>query len=83
MSEFKHKMRQDTTFYRKELLENLFEHPYTKIPFLEKALGVHRNTAATYLNELARLGLVEKVRLGRSNYYVNRDLFELLRRGFA
>ena len=83
MSLYKSKMREGTNFYRKELLENLFQHPYTKIPFVESALGVHRNTAASYLNKLAKLGLVEKVRLGRSNYYVNRALFELLRRGFA
>lgn len=32
----------------KDLLNNLFEHPYTKIEFIEKGLGVSRITAAKY-----------------------------------
>ncbi|NUQ24293.1 MAG: Fic family protein [Saprospiraceae bacterium] len=83
MALYKAKMRAETGFYSKELLENLFRHPYTKIAFVEEGLGVHRNTAAFYLNQLTEIGLVEKVKLGRSNYYINKDLFELLRKGYA
>lgn len=79
MSAYKEQMRQETTFYSKELLEHLFKHPYTKIQFVEEALGVHRNTASTYLN---KLGLLDKMKLGKSNYYINKTLFALLREGY-
>jgi Fic family protein len=83
MNDYKTRMRQETSFYRKELLENLFQHPYTKISFVEQVLGVHRNTASAYLTALTELGLTEKVKLGRSNYYINVALFDLLRRGLS
>jgi Fic family protein len=79
---YKDVIRTQTNFYRKELLENLFQHPYTKIAFIEKVLDVHRNTAASYLNQLVELELLDKIRLGKSNYYVNRALFNLLKQGF-
>ena len=65
-------------FYSQELLNNLFEHPYTKIEFLVRDLGVSRITAAHYLNQLAADGVLRKERLGTGNYYVNEKLFELL-----
>lgn len=81
MTTYKEVIKNNTTFYRKELLENLFQHPYTKISILEKVLDIHRNTASSYLNQLVNLGLLEKIKLGRHNYYVNKSLFELLRKG--
>lgn len=83
MDKYKVRLKAETTFYRKELLENLFRHPYTKIQFIEKDLGVHRNTAATYLNELSEKKFLAKVKLGKSNYYINNDLFQLIRKGHA
>ena len=65
-------------FYSQELLNNLFEHPYTKIEFLVRDLSVSRITAANYLNQLASDGVLRKERLGTGNYYVNERLFELL-----
>ena len=65
-------------FYSQELLNNLFEHPYTKIEFLVRDLSVSRITAANYLNQLAADGVLRKERLGTGNYYVNERLFELL-----
>lgn len=82
MELYKRRMLQETNFYRKELLEHLFYHPYTKIQFVEETLGVHRNTASSYLNKLTKLGLTHKTKLGLSNYYINTALFELVRRGF-
>jgi len=67
-------------FYSHELLNNLFEHPYTKIEFLVRDLGVSRITAANYLNQLAADGVLRKERLGTGNYYVNEKLFALLSR---
>lgn len=82
MNLYKQRMRAETKFYRKELLENLFKYPYTKIQFVEEALGVHRNTASSYLQTLTRLELVRKIKLGKSNYYINTSLFNLLRQGY-
>lgn len=80
MQSFKIRMRSELPkIYSQELLNNLFRHPYTKIEFLMKDLGVHRNSAMKYLNELAGHGFVVKMKLGRENYYLNEPLFDLLR----
>lgn len=80
MLELKHKIRADYKFYSQELLNNLFNHPYTKIEFLENDLGVSRITAANYLNKLAQDGILKKEKLKTGNYYINEKLFELLTR---
>lgn len=64
--------------YSLELLNTLFKHPYTKIDFVVRDIGVSRPTASNYLEELVNAGFLEKQRLWRSNYYVNKPLFELL-----
>jgi Fic family protein len=64
--------------YGQELLNNLFRYPYTKIEFVEKDLGVSRITAAKHLDKLAKSGFVEKKKIGRTNFYINRPLFNLL-----
>lgn len=63
--------------YRHELLNNLFFHPYTKVEFLEKELAISRPTATRYLNGLVETGLIDKVRIGRSYYYMNLPLMDL------
>ena len=79
--EYKNIIRSKYKFYSQDLLNNLFKHPYTKIEFLERDLGVSRITAAKYLNEMANDGLLTKHRLGTGNYYVNEKLMELLKIG--
>jgi Fic family protein len=80
MAEMKNQLQDHYKFYSQELLNNLFAHPYTKIEFLVRDLGVSRITAANYLNQLASDGVLRKERLGTGNYYVNERLFELLRK---
>ena len=63
--------------YKHELINNLFFHPYTKIEFMEKDMMVQRKTAAKYLDKIVQTGLLEKVKLGRSNYYINKELMSL------
>lgn len=67
--------------YRKELLENLFKHPYTKIEFVMNDLGVSRLTATKYLDLLTEHGFVQKAKIGRNNFYINSALFDLLTNG--
>lgn len=63
--------------YSHELLNGLFYHPYTKIGHLESNMQVSRQTAAKYLDKLASLGLLQKERMGKENYYINTRLMEL------
>jgi Fic family protein len=56
----------------------LYRYPYTKIEFIEKDLGVSRITAAKHLDTLVANGFVEKKKIGRTNFYINRPLFNLL-----
>lgn len=78
IAEMKNQLRDNYKFYSQELLNNLFKHPYTKIEFIVRDLGVSRITAANYLNKLAADGVLRKERLGTGNYYVNEKLYELL-----
>ncbi|NEN24499.1 Fic family protein [Cryomorpha ignava] len=64
--------------YSQDLLNNLFRHPYTKIDFVMQDTGVSRKTAAKYLDELDKLGIVFKQKIWKDNYYINTDLFNLL-----
>ena len=76
--EYKNLLRDNYKFYSQDLLNNLFKHPYTKIEFIENDLGVSRITAAKYLNQLSRDGLLKKEKLGTGNYYINVKLIKLL-----
>ncbi len=80
MLNYKHRIRANYKFYSQELLNNLFKHPYTKIEFVVNDLGISRLTAANYLNKLADDRLLVKERLGTANYYINKELFDLLSR---
>ncbi|WP_252107973.1 MULTISPECIES: Fic family protein [unclassified Halomonas] len=83
MQHTKHRMREECPkIYRQELLNNLFNHPYTKIEFVMEDLAVSRITATKYLDELVSIGLLEKIKVGRSNFYINAALMALfLERG--
>ena len=78
MQRYKHNIREKFNFYSQDLINNLFRHPYTKIEFIENDLKVSRLTATKYLDQLVGAGYLEKHKVGRINYYVNRPLFDLL-----
>jgi Fic family protein len=80
LMDYKHRIRSDYKFYSQDLINNLFTHPYTKIEFVERDLKVSRLTATRYLAALADGGFVKKVKVGRSNYYINLALNEILTR---
>jgi Fic family protein len=64
--------------YSKELIELLFHQPYTKAQFLVDAGIVERKTAANYLKELQKIGVLQIYKVGKENLYLNRELFEVL-----
>ena len=79
MQAFKNKVREEAQhIYSHELLNNLFRHPYTKIELVAKEVQIHRNTASKYLEELVKIGLLTKHKVGKENLYLNSELFKLL-----
>jgi Fic family protein len=82
MADYKNAIRTGhPKIYSQDLLNNLFRHPYTRIDFVQRELGVTRQTAACYLDQLASGGLLSKHQEGRNNYYINTPLAALLARG--
>ncbi|TAE13795.1 MAG: Fic family protein [Bacteroidetes bacterium] len=78
MQDYKHRIREKySNFYSQDLLNNLFKHPYTKIEFLQNDLNITRQTASNYLSTLAEDGFLDKIKLGKSNFYVNVPLYKL------
>lgn len=65
--------------YRKELVELLFEQPYSKIDFVVNKIGVERKAASRYLKELENIGIIESQKIGRETLYINRELIEILK----
>jgi Fic family protein len=78
LMDMKHRIRKDYSFYSQDLINNLFSHPYTKIEFVQNELKVARLTATRYLDALAEGGFLHKQKIGRSNYYINRPLCDIL-----
>ncbi len=79
MLKHKNKLRDELPkIYSQDLLNNIFRHPYTKIDFVIKDLGVSRKTAVRYLDELVRIKILSKHKIWKDNYYLNDDLFNLL-----
>ena len=75
----KHYIRETHKFYSQDLINNLFSHPYTKIEFLVQELGVTRLTATKYLDTLVKDGILEKIKMGRSSYYIHTELLQVLK----
>ena len=83
MAEYKKGIRENLKkIYSQDLLNNLFRHPYTKIDFICDELLVSRPTATAYLTQLEKAGYIEKIKLGRENFYLNMQLFDLLINAF-
>ena len=66
--------------YSKELIELLFHQPYSKGQFLLNAGIAKRKTAAEYLKELEKIGILKLYKIGKENLYLNVKLYELLSR---
>ncbi|MCH5241534.1 MAG: DNA-binding protein [Muribaculaceae bacterium] len=83
MMKHKHQIRTNRpSIYSQELINNVFRHPYTKIEFVVKEVGISRPTAMSYLNQLIEEGILEKFKIGRENYYVNPELFNFILNAF-
>ncbi len=65
------KKRLPPRVYSKELIELLFHQPYTKVQFLVDAGIAERQTAAEYLKELEKIGVLKSHKMGKENLYLN------------
>jgi Fic family protein len=64
--------------YNYELLQEMFALPYLKIDTLEKKKIAHRQTASSWLNKLSAAGVLQPQKIGRSTYFINHRLMEIL-----
>jgi Fic family protein len=65
--------------YSKELIELLFEQPYCKVKFLVDKDIAKRQTAAEYLQELEKIGILKSEKVGVENLYLNKQLYEIMK----
>ncbi len=81
MWKHKNKLREELPkIYSKDLLEIIFSHPYTKIDFLVNDMIMSRQRASRYLTILAKKWYLEEFQVWKSKYFVNTELFELLKK---
>jgi len=65
--------------YKKELIELLFEQPYSKIEYVVDRLGVERKAASRYLKQLENIKILTSMKIGRETIYINHNLIEILK----
>lgn len=66
------------TSYNHDLLQEMFALPYLKIDTLEKKKIAHRQTASTWLNKLSDVGVLRPQKIGRTTYFINHRLMDIL-----
>lgn len=66
--------------YSRELVDAIFELPYCRISNLVDREIAKRQTASTYLKELARIGVLEETAAGKERLFINPRLMQLLTR---
>jgi Fic family protein len=54
--------------------------PYSKIDYVTTRLQVSRVTAAKYLKELEKIGILHSRRVWKETLYINTRLFDLLKK---
>lgn len=74
------RMRALTVGPNSDMLDLLFEQPYTRIASVIARSGVSRPTATKWLNELERAGVLQSVRAGRERLFINVALLDVLTR---
>jgi len=70
-----------STVYSKELVELIFVHPYSKVSSIVDAGLAQRQTAARYLKELEKIGILKSEKIGKERIYFNQSLIRLLSEG--
>ena len=74
------RMRQEASgIYSRELAELIFVQPYCRITNVVDAGIAQRQTASVYLKQLADIGLLKEVKVGREKLFINPSLLQALR----
>ena len=58
----------------------LLVHPYCKVYFITREVGVERKAASRYLHQLKEAGILELYKIGKENIFINKELIELLKK---
>jgi Fic family protein len=66
------------SLYSRELVELVFEQPYSRIGNVVEASIAKRQTASAYLKELCDVGVLREVKAGREKLFIHPNLMELL-----
>lgn len=75
------RMRRDAAgIYSRELAELVFVRPYCRIAHVVDAGLARRQTASTYLKQLADIGILREHKVGREKIFLNPAFIELLKR---
>ncbi len=78
--EIQNKIKQGAPkIYSKDLVEQLFIHPYTKIEYLVSGLSLERKAASRYLKALQQIGVLSLKKVGKESIYINDALYTILR----
>lgn len=81
LEETTERIRRDAgAIYSRELAELVFVHPCCRIAHVVAAGLAKRQTASTYLKELAAIGILREHKIGREKVFVNPAFIELLKR---
>lgn len=64
--------------FKYELVQMMFTIPYLKIDSLVSNQIAHRQTASVWLKKLAKEDILQVKKIGKTNYYINWRLMELL-----
>jgi Fic family protein len=67
-----------SSLYSRELVELVFEQPYSRIGNLVKAGIAKRQTASVYLKELCDIGVLREVKAGREKLFIHPNLMKLV-----
>ncbi len=80
MSEYEKEIKQKLPkVYSKDLIEILFNLPYTKRQFLVEAGIGNLKTVGNYLMELEKAGFLQSEQLGKEKLYLNHALLDILK----
>lgn len=73
-----HVREHGSSLYSRELVELVFEQPYSRIANVVAAGIAQRQTASVYLKELCDIGVLREVKAGREKLFIHPNLMELL-----
>lgn len=66
------------SIYSRELVELVFEQPYSRISNLVDVGVAKRQTASVYLKELCEIGVLREIKAGREKLFIHPNLMHLL-----